>query len=148
MDFAYLSGRVAPRALDAALDADLVFASSDAVFILRDGAETASPSRLARRGVRHLAYRLALYPEVPAVTAFEEGWIDGVGSRDEIDNSLSGAALSLAARTAGARRMSFPSRAGSLAIERAEFALLNAIQDKHEGIRAFFEKRSPRFSDR
>ncbi len=148
MEFAHLSGRVSPRALEEALGIDLVFAEHGAILILRDDRGTASPTVLGRRGVRHLAYRLALSPEISAATAFEEGWIDGLGSREEIDESFSAASLSLAARAAAARRLSFPSRSGALALERAEFAWLNALADKHEGIGAFFEKRSPRFSPR
>jgi hypothetical protein len=146
MDFGYLSDRVSPRALEDALSSDLVFADPRAVLLLRDGEVWASPAVLARRGVRHLAYRLAVAPEVAAAAAFEEGWIDGLGSRGEIEASFSAAALSLAARAAAARRLSFPSRSGSLALERAEFGWLNSLPEKQEGIRAFFGKRAPRFS--
>ena len=145
MEVAYLSGRVSPQSLEAAFARDLVFAAPDAVLVLREGRDAASPAVLARRGVRRLAYRLAASPEVSAETAFEEGWIDGVGSRDEIHNSFSDGRLSAVARCAAGRRMSFPSRSAALALERAEFAWLNALPDKHVGIRAFFEKRPPRF---
>jgi hypothetical protein len=148
MEFAYLSGRVSPSSLEAAFERDLVFAAPDAVLVLREAETTASPALLSRRGVRHLAYRLALSPEVPAAAAFEEGWIDAVGSREEIERTLSDARLSALARGAAARRTSFPSRSAALALERAEFAWLNALPDKQEGIRAFFEKRSPRFPSR
>ena len=146
MDFAYLQGRVSPSSLEKALGSGLLFASPDAVLVLRDDRVTASPSALLRRGVPRLAYRLALAPEVPAAAAFEEGWIDGLGSREEVERAVSDGSLSAAARLAASRRMSFPSRRASLALERAEFAWLNALPDKSEGISAFFEKRKPRFS--
>lgn len=148
MECAFLAGRVSPESLDAALDCDLIFAAPETVLILREGESTASVSLLARRGVRRLPYRLAMSPEVPAESAFEEGWIDGIGSREQIEKAFSDASLSLSARFAAARRMSFPSRAASLALERAEFALLNALPDKREGIDAFFENRKARFPSR
>ncbi|MGH9443561.1 MAG: hypothetical protein ACRD16_14935 [Thermoanaerobaculia bacterium] len=148
MEFVYLSGTVSPESLESAIESDLVFAHPDAILVLRRGESMASPSRLARRGVRRLAYRLALSPEVSAADAFEEGWIDGVGSQPEIERSLSDSSLSVAARRAAARRMAFPSRASALALERAEFAWLNSLPDKREGIDAFFEKRKPRFAAR
>jgi enoyl-CoA hydratase/carnithine racemase len=148
MEFAYLAGRVPPRSLEDALAQDLVFASPDAVFVLREGQQAASPVLLTRRGVPHLAYRLAVSPEVFASAAFEEGWIDGIGSREEIEISFSEASLSSAARRAAARRMNFPSRSAALALERAEFAWLHALPDKQEGIGAFFQKRKPRFPSR
>lgn len=148
MEFEYLSGRVSPPSLEAAFGRDLVFAAPDAVLILREGTTTASPALLSRRGVRHLSYRLALSPEVPAATAFDEGWIDALGSRGEIERALSEGGLSALARGAASRRASFPSRSAALALERAEFAWLNALPDKQEGIRAFFEKRAPRFPPR
>jgi len=148
MEYAFLAGRVSPESLDAALACDLMFAAPETVLVLREGESTASVSLLARRGVRRLPYRLAISPEVPAESAFEEGWIDGIGSREQIEEAFSNASLSPSARLAAARRMSFPSRAASLALERAEFALLNALPDKREGIEAFFEKRRARFPSR
>lgn len=145
MNYAYLSGRVSPAALERAMENELVFADREAVLVLREGPVAASPVLLTRRGVRHLARRLALEPEVPAAAAFAEGWIDGLGTREEIDRSFTDPALAELARRAGSRRMSFPSRAAGLALERAEFALLNALPDKQEGIGAFFERRIPRF---
>ena len=145
MEFAYLAGRVSPRPLEEALGKGLVFAAPGAVLVLRDEISWASPARLAGRGVRHLAYRLALSPEVSAEAAFEEGWIDGVASREELERSLSGGPVSAAAREAASRRLAFPSRQAALALERAEFALLNAMPDKIEGIDAFFEKRKAGF---
>jgi hypothetical protein len=148
MEFAYLAGRVSPALLERALDRDLVFAAPGTVFVLREG-ETAVPvSLLARRGVKRLPYRLALSPEVSAEAALEEGWIDGVGPREEIERSFSVPSLSAEARLAAARRMNFPSRSASLALERAEFALLNALPDKREGIDAFFERRKALFPSR
>jgi len=148
MEFAHLVGRVSPAALENALECGLLFASPDAVLVLREGARAASPSLLARRGVAHLAYRLAFAPEVSGATAFAEGWIDGLGTREEVERSFSEPSLSILARSAASSRMSFPSRAAALALERAEFALLNALPDKQEGIGAFFEKRKPRFPAR
>ena len=148
MEYAFLAGRVSPESLDAVLACDLIFAAPGTVLVLREGETAASVSLLARRGVRRLPYRLALSPEVPAESAFEEGWIDGVGPREQIERAFSDPSLSAAARFAAARRMSFPSRSASLALERAEFALLNALPDKREGIDAFFEKRRARFPSR
>jgi enoyl-CoA hydratase/carnithine racemase len=148
MEYAFLTGRVSPESLEAALACDLIFAAPGTVLVLREGESAAPASVLARRGVSHLPYRLAISPEVLAESAFEEGWIDGIASREEIETAFADPPLSSSARFAASRRASFPSRAASLALERAEFALLNALPDKREGIDAFFEKRRARFPAR
>src|SRR5262249_2177774 len=122
------------------------FASPGSVLVLREGDSSASPAELARRGVRHLAYRLARSPEGSAETAFEEGWVDGMGTAEDLEGSLARGAPSAPAPAAASRRLSFPSRRAALALERAEFALLNALPDKQEGIDAFFGRRKARFS--
>jgi hypothetical protein len=145
MKYAYLSGRVSPLEVEKALSGELIFADREAVLLLREGPHFVSPSVLNRRGVRHAAWRLAREPEVTASAAFAEGWVDALGTREEMDRSLSNPVLAELARRASSRRMSFPSRAAGLALERAEFALLNTLPDKQEGIGAFFGKRAPRF---
>ena len=149
MEFAYLSGRAAPAAVAAALEAELVFAHPDALLVLREGDRTVSPARLLRRGARRVLYRLAFEPEVPARRALEEGWIDGLADDESaVRRALENSELSFAARRAAGRLLDAPSLSAALALERAEFALIQAAGDKEEGIAAFFEKRAPRFANR
>jgi hypothetical protein len=106
---------------------------------------TISAAAARRRGVLHFLYRIAIAPEVPARSAFEEGWIDALATEAEWKSWDEEGALSIAARASASRLLDVPSAAGALALERAHFALLQAEPDKIEGIGAFFEKRSPRF---
>jgi hypothetical protein len=144
--FAYLSGRVSPAALSEALERDFVFAAPATTLRFRDGDEVASIEALRARGALHLAYRIAMADEVAAEEAFEEGWIDGI-VKDEAAcrQYLARSDLSPRARNAALRLLRFPSRRAALALERAEFALIQAASDKQEGIRAFFERRPPVF---
>lgn len=149
MGIAYLSGRVEPSAFEAAAREEFVAADPDAVVWLRRGEDFVSGSLLARRGVPRLLYRLSLAPEVSARDAFAEGWIDLLASsREEAEQKLSDPALSRAARRAAARLADFPSREAAFALERAEFALIHAREDKREGISAFFARKAPGFSNR
>jgi hypothetical protein len=148
MMVAHLKGRVGPRILEEALSADFAVADPGAVLCLRDGARAVSPAAARRRGVLHFPYRIALAPEVPAQSAFEEGWIDALATEPEWRAWEESGALSVAARASASRLLDVPSAAGALALERAHFALLQAAPDKIEGIGAFFERRAPRFSAR
>jgi hypothetical protein len=148
MMVAHLTGRVGPRALEEALSADFAVADPEAVLCLRDGARAISAAAARRRGVLHFPYRVALAPEIPARSAFEEGWIDALATVAEWKGWGENGALSIAARAAASRLLDVPSAAGALALERAHFALLQAAPDKIEGIGAFFEKRPARFPAR
>ena len=144
MFVSHLSGRVSPDVLDRALSADFVAADPDAVLVLREGGRAVSPALARRRGVLHFPYRVVLAPEVAAETAFEEGWIDALGTADEAARWQSGGELSWAARAAASSLLSAPSRAGALALERAHFALIQASDAKRERIDAFFASRASR----
>ena len=148
MNVAHLAGRVGPGALEEALSADFAAADPDAVLCLRDGERSVSPAAARRRGILHFSYRVALDPEVSARTAYEEGWIDAIASGREWSAWELDGTLSRAAQACASRLLAAPSSAGALALERAHFALLQAGADKIEGIDAFFERRSPRFSAR
>lgn len=149
MSVTYLSGRAAPSAVSAALEADFVFAHPEAILVLRDAERFVSPSLLARRGARRVLYRLACEREVAAAAAVEEGWIEGLaGSAEQAEATLADPGVSLSARRAARRLLDAPALSAALALERAEFALAQVAGDKEEGIAAFFERRPPRFSSR
>ena len=141
MFLAHLTGRVAPDALERAFSADFVAADSAAILLLREDGRVVSPALARSRGVLHFAYRVALAPEVPAATAFEEGWIDAIGTSDEAAAWERDPAFSGAARQAASAQLSIPSREGALALERARFALIQASEEKRERIDAFFASR-------
>ncbi len=149
MSTAYLCGRAAPEAVAAALHSEFALAHPGSVLVLRDGERCVSPSALVRRGARRVLYRLACEREVPAPVAAAEGWIDGLAdSEEEALRRTADPALSLAARRAARRLLDRPALSAALALERAEFALIQAARDKEEGIAAFFERRPPRFANR
>jgi hypothetical protein len=144
MFVSHLSGRVSPEVLESALSADFVAADPESVLVLRDGRRTLSPALARRRGVLHFAYRVTLAPEVPAKTAFDEGWIDALGTAEDVGRWRSGGELSWEARAAASSLLSAPSRSGALALERAHFALIQASDEKRERIDAFFASRASR----
>jgi len=140
----HLSGRVSPGVLESALSADFVAADPDSVLVLREGPRAVSPAMARRRGVLHFAYRVTLAPEVPARTAFDEGWIDALGTAEDLDRWRSGGELSWNGRVTASSLLSAPSRSGALALERAHFALIQASAEKRERIDAFFASRASR----
>jgi hypothetical protein len=149
MSVAFLEGEVPPGRLEEALECEFVLAHPDAVLLLRDDERSVSPSLLQSRGVRRWLYRLAAAPRVAAREGFEEGWIDALADdADQARRRLDDPGLSLCARRAARGLLRRPSRAAALALERAEFALIQAEGGKEEGIRAFFGRRAPRFSNR
>ena len=141
MFVAHLSGRTAPEALERALSADFVAADPGAVLVLREGGRALSAAVARARGVLHFAYRVARAPEVAAATAFEEGWIDALGTADDLARWERDGNLSETARAAASSLLSSPSRAGALALERARFALIQASGEKRDRIDAFFASR-------
>jgi hypothetical protein len=144
--FAFLAGRVRPRALTDALERDLIFAAPGTILRFREGDEVASIEALRARGALHLLYRIAVSGEITAEDGLDEGWIDAIVADEAACRELlSRADLSPRARDAALRLLRFPSRRAALALERAEFALIQASSDKEEGIRAFFERRPPAF---
>jgi hypothetical protein len=144
MFVSHLSGRVLPAVLESALSADFVTADPGALLVLREGARSVSPALARRRGVLHFAYRVTLAPEVPAPAAFDEGWIDALGTAEDLERWRNGGALSWDARAATASLLSAPSRSGALALERAHFALIQASGEKTGRIDAFFASRGSR----
>jgi enoyl-CoA hydratase/carnithine racemase len=144
MFVSHLSGRVSPGVLESALSADFVAADPDAVLVLREGGRVVSPALARRRGVLHFAYRVTLAPEVAAETAFEEGWVDAIGTAADLDRWRAGDELSWEARAAASALLSAPSRSGALALERAHFALIQASEGKVPKIDAFFASRGSR----
>lgn len=149
MEISFLSGTIEPAVFEAAAKTGFVAAHPESVVVLCRGDGAVSPALLARRGVPRLLYRMSVAPEVPAREAFSEGWIDLLAeSRAEAEAWLQGPALSRAARESAARLADFPSRESALALERAEFALIHAREDKREGIGAFFRRQAPGFSNR
>ncbi len=144
MFVSHLSGRVCPDVLERALSADFVAADSDAVLVLREGNRAVSPGAARRRGVLHFAYRVTLAPEVAASKAFEEGWIDALGTAEDLERWRRGGDLSWTARAAASSLLTRPSRAGALALERAHFALIQASEEKRTRIDAFFASRDSR----
>lgn len=149
MSASYLFGRAEPEAVAVALQAEFVFAHPEARLVLREGDRFVSPSVLRRRGAHRVLYRLACEREVPAAVAAGEGWIDGLAdSPEEADRRVADPGLSLGARRAARRLLEVPALSAALALERAEFALMHAADDKEEGVAAFFEKRPPRFANR
>jgi enoyl-CoA hydratase/carnithine racemase len=144
MFVSHLSGRVLPDVLESALSADFVAADPDSTLVLREGRRAISPAVARRRGVHHFAYRVTLAPEVSARAAFEEGWVDALGTAADLAAWQRGGELSWAARAAASSLMAVPSRAGALALERAHFALIQASEEKRERIDAFFASRASR----
>lgn len=126
MFLAHLAGRVAPESLERALSAEFVAADPRAELVLRDGGRVLSPALARSRGVLRFAYRVALGTEADA-------------ARRERD-----ATVSRAAQAAASSLLSFPSREGALALERARFALLQASEEKRARIDAFFASRPGR----
>jgi len=112
--------------------------------VLREGRRVVSPALARSRGVLHFAYRVALAPGIPAATAFEEGWIDAIGTEEDLARWERDAAFSRPAQGAASSLLSFPSREGALALERARFALIQASDDKRVRIDAFFASRRRR----
>lgn len=92
-----------------------------------------------RIGARAYALYLTGATELDAVAAYEWGIVDAI--TDDPEGWL-GARSTLALASAA----SLIARRGGDALERAEFARLFAAGEPQEGLRAFLEKRQPRFS--
>jgi enoyl-CoA hydratase/carnithine racemase len=93
-----------------------------------------------RIGARAYALYLTGATELDAAAAYEWGIVDAI--TDDPDAWL-GARSMLALESAA----SLIARRGGDALERAEFARLFAAGEPQEGLRAFLEKRQPRFSN-
>lgn len=94
-----------------------------------------------RIGARAYSLYLTGATELDAATAYEWGIVDAIA---EDPDAWLGARSTLALASAA----SLIARRGGDALERAEFARLFAAGEPQEGLRAFLEKRQPRFSSR
>ena len=154
---AAIAGRASAEGLELALAADLRIAAPTARFALPQTAEGRIPAfgatqRLPRLIGAEAALRLVLLGEpIPAKRAKEIGLVTAVASRP------SAAALRLArsiaergsialrfAKEAVRRAFDLPLADGAR-LEHDLYALLQTTADRAEGVRAFLEKRKPRF---
>lgn len=155
---AKVKGRCLGGGCELALFCDLVIASDTAQFALPEIslacfpplAVSAFPYRFGRA-----AMELALTGEaVPAEVALRAGLVSRYAPRDEIDEAVEKLAASLAAKSAPAlkltvqtaRRLWSPGFEKALEdAERVYLEQLTSLGDYVEGMRAFLEKRAPKY---
>jgi enoyl-CoA hydratase/carnithine racemase len=155
---AVLDGPVRGEALELALACDLRLASLDAAFVMPHLAEGRLPccggsQRLSRLVGLSAAFELFLSDGWQAERALRLGLITGAVPAEALAGEALRWADALAARAPIAARflkevvrrgMEVPLEQGLL-IEEDAYLLLQTTEDRKEGIRAFLEKRPPRF---
>ena len=157
-----LNGEATSAGLELALACDVRIAAESATFSLPETAQGQLPmgggtQRLARLAGRGEALRLILLgEEIDAAEAYRIGLVSGLAPRDQLDNE----ARSLAARMAspGPLALRYAKEAvrrgleqpldQALRYETDLTVILQSTEDRAEGVKAFLEKREPRFEGR
>lgn len=159
---AAVRGRARSVALELALACDVRVAAEDATFALDDASFGAVPraggsQRLPRAVGRAQALRLVLLgEEIDAAEALRIGLVSRVVRGDELDSAAQAIADAVAARGPLATRLAKEAvhRGVEMPLEQALryeldlTVLLQSTADRAEGVRAFAEKRPPRFIGR
>lgn len=159
---AALRGAVRSAALELALACDIRVAAEDARFSLPDTQDGAVPraggtQRLPRAVGRAQALRLLLTGEqIDAAEALRIGLVSAVVPSAEVDTAARAVALAIAARAPLATRLAKEAvhRGSEMPLEQALryeldlTVILQSTADRAEGVRAFTEKRPPRFIGR
>ena len=159
---AALHGRVASAGLELALACDLRIAASDALFAMPETAEGLVPlaggtQRLPRAvGRARAASMLLLGEELDAEAALRAGLVSRVVPREQLGDEATAIALRIAERGPIAERYAKEAvhRGLEMPLEQALryetdlTIILQTTQDRAEGVRAFLERRQPRFEGR
>jgi enoyl-CoA hydratase/carnithine racemase len=159
---AAVRGRAHSAGLELALACDIRLAGEDATFALPETSLGMLPragggQRLARAVGRAQALRLLLLGEtIDAVEARRIGLVSGVVPSDEVEPAARRLAESIAARGPIATRLAKEAvhRGAEMTLEQALryeldlTVLLQTTADRAEGVRAFADKRPPRFIGR
>jgi len=154
-------GHVLAGALGLALACDLIVASEDATFGTPEISVGLFPFMVSALAYRNLPRKkvnemLLLGERIDAAEALRVGLVNRVVPAAELDAAVDAWARRLASRSPALLRLGKDAmwRQMDLGLVQAldllqhELALAFATEDVHEGVRAFFEKREPRWTGR
>ena len=142
--------------LELALACDLRVAASDSVFGMPEARVGAIPGwggteRLTRLiGPSRAKYLVLRAAQVDAATALGWGLVEEVVPADSLQRRVTEIAEEIASRAPGAVRLAkqlIDAEAGGMSAETLAAGLAFSLEDGREGVAAFREKRTPRFTD-